>query len=65
MPHSLPESGGVQEERSEILIQNIKGFASILLEQPVVMRQEWKVLMSHHGRTVPGPVNALALGYAL
>ena len=52
VPHCLPKLGDIQEQRPEIFVHNLKEFASVLLEQPIVVRQEWKVLMSHH-RTTP------------
>lgn len=48
MPHSLPELRDVQEEGSEVFVYNFKDLARVFLEQPVVMRQEWKVHMSHY-----------------
>ena len=48
MPHSLPEPRDVQEEGSEVFVHNFKDIARVFLEQPVVMRQEWKVHMSHY-----------------
>ena len=48
MPHSLPEFCDVQEEGSEVVVHNFKDLARVFLEQPVVMRQEWKVHMSHY-----------------
>lgn len=59
MPHSLPETDNVHEEHSEVLIDEFKDFAGVFFEQPVVMWQERKVLMSHHRQTVLVSAKAL------
>ena len=58
VPHCLPKLGDIQEHRPEVFVHNLKESASALLEQPVVVRQEWEVLMSHH-RTTPSLSNGL------